>query len=96
MPQSNLQHDKKDCGPACLQAVARHHGRRFSMQHIRELCATSREGASMYGLSKAAEKTGLQATGVKMTYERLISETRLPCIAHSLETTALCGGYQGA
>lgn len=82
MSKPYLQFDKKDCGPACLQNISGHYGRRYSLQHIRELSAMSREGATMFGLSKAAEQMGMRATGVRISYDQLTSESRLPCIAH--------------
>ncbi len=77
-----LQHDKKDCGPACLQYVGRHHGLLQSLQSVRRLCATSREGVSFFNLSKAAGQMGFRATGVRLSYAQLTSGTPLPCIAH--------------
>nr|NQU91225.1 peptidase domain-containing ABC transporter [Bacteroidota bacterium] len=77
-----MQHDKKDCGPACLQAISRHYGLRHTMRSLRALCNPSREGVSLYGICKGAEQLGFRASGVQIGWEQLVSQTHLPCIAH--------------
>jgi len=49
------QHDAMDCGPTCLRMVAKHHGKSFSIQSLRDSSYLSREGVSLFGISKAAE-----------------------------------------
>ena len=71
-----------DCGPTCLRMIARHYGRSYSLQNLRERCHITREGVSMLGISDAAESIGFRATGVKITWEQLRDEMPLPCIAH--------------
>ncbi|UOY04900.1 cysteine peptidase family C39 domain-containing protein [Muricauda sp. SCSIO 64092] len=41
------QPDSKDCGPTCLRIVAKHHGKLISLQEIRELSETTREGEDL-------------------------------------------------
>jgi len=77
-----LQHDKKDCGPACLLAISRHYGLSHTLKSLRPLCAPSREGVSLYGICKAAEKLGFRASGVRLAFEQLVSDSHLPCIIH--------------
>jgi ATP-binding cassette subfamily B protein len=77
-----MQHDKKDCGPACLQAISRHYGLGHTLKSLRPLCAPSKEGVSLFGICKAAEQIGFRATGVKLAYRQLLSQTTLPCIVH--------------
>ena len=48
-----------DCGPACLAMVVKHYGRNPNLEQIREDCALGKEGVSLLGISKAAEKRGL-------------------------------------
>lgn len=76
------QLDSMDCGPTCLRMIARHYGRSYSLQNLRERCHITREGVSMLGISDAAESIGLRATGVKITWEQLRDEMSLPCIVH--------------
>ena len=76
------QLDAMDCGPTCLRMIARHYGRSYSLQNLRERCHITREGVSMLGISDAAESIGFRATGVKITWEQLRDEMPLPCIVH--------------
>ena len=76
------QLDGMDCGPACLRMVAKHYGRTYTLQTLRQLCFITREGVSMLGISDAAESIGFRTTGVKINFEQLSSDVQLPCIAH--------------
>ena len=38
------QHDAMDCGPTCLCMVAKHYGRPFSIQKLREVTQIGKEG----------------------------------------------------
>src|SRR5690606_36588778 len=53
----------------------------LSLQYIRQLSETTREGSSLLGLSEAAEKLGFRSLGVKINLKRL-EEAPLPCIVH--------------
>ncbi|MDR1345828.1 MAG: hypothetical protein LBK03_03900, partial [Bacteroidales bacterium] len=75
------QHDAMDCGPACLQMIAKHYGKHYRLESLRNSCFLSREGVSLLGISEAAEKIGFRTTGVKITFEQLC-EVPLPCIVH--------------
>jgi len=77
-----LQLDAMDCGPACLRMVARHYGRSYTIQTLRQRCFITREGVSMLGISDAAETIGFRTTGVKINFEQLSNDVPLPCIAH--------------
>jgi ATP-binding cassette subfamily B protein len=48
--------DTKDCGPACLKMIAKHHGKYYSQQYLQDLCGITREGVSFLDISHAAEK----------------------------------------
>ena len=76
------QHDAMDCGPTCLRMVAAFYGRHFSLQYLRENCFISRQGVSMLGISKAAEKLGMHTIGLRIPISRLIEDVPLPCIIH--------------
>jgi len=75
------QHDQMDCGPTCLRMVAKHYGRNYTLQKLRDLCQISREGVSLLGISEAAENIGFRSLGVKLTVEQL-KEAQLPCVLH--------------
>lgn len=80
--KSYKQLDSMDCGPTCLRMVAKHYGRSFSLQTLRERCHITREGVSMLGISDAAESIGFRSTGVKLTWTQLRDQMSLPCIVH--------------
>ncbi|MEN8226787.1 MAG: peptidase domain-containing ABC transporter [Bacteroidota bacterium] len=76
------QLDAMDCGPTCLRMVARHYGKHFTLQTLREKSHLTREGVSMLGIARAAEAIGMQTMGVSLTWERLRSEAPFPVIVH--------------
>ncbi|MBR8729058.1 hypothetical protein IX332_000368 [Porphyromonas levii] len=69
-----------DCGPACLAMVVKHYARHPDLEQIREDCALGKEGVSLLGISKAAEKRGLHSLGGRITFEALANEAPLSCI----------------
>ena len=71
-----------DCGPTCLRMIAKHYGKIYSLQKLRDKCSISREGVSILGISDAAEAIGFRTLGVKIPIEKLAVETPLPCIIH--------------
>lgn len=75
------QSDSKDCGPTCLRIIAKHYGKLISLQEIREISETTREGSNLLKLSDAAEAIGFKSIGVKIDYDQL-TEVPLPCIVH--------------
>lgn len=76
------QPDAMDCGPTCLKMVAAYHGRKLSLQSLREKSYITREGVSFLGLSEAAESIGLRTIGIKIPFSKLKQDVPLPCIAH--------------
>lgn len=76
------QFDSMDCGPACLKMIAKYYGKTFTLKTIRERSFITREGVSMLGISDAAESIGFRTLGVRLNWEQLVDDTRLPCIAH--------------
>ncbi len=76
------QLDAKDCGPACLRMVAGFHGKKFSIQYLRDRCYITRGGVSLLGISDAAESIGFKTLGAKLTWDQLTREAPLPCIVH--------------
>ncbi|HSU12857.1 peptidase domain-containing ABC transporter [Longimicrobium sp.] len=76
------QFDAMDCGPTCVRMVARHYGKRYSLQELRERSCIDRQGVSLLGIAYAAEAVGLRTMSVRTTFEALATEAPLPCIAH--------------
>ncbi len=77
-----IQSDAMDCGPACLQMIAKYYGRYYSLPTLRESCFITREGVSLGGISEAAEKIGLRTIGTRCQFEDLVTDAPLPFIAH--------------
>ncbi len=70
-----------DCGPTCLRMIAKHYGKNFTLQRLREISGINREGVSMLGISEAGEKIGFRTFGSKLTLEQL-QEAELPTVLH--------------
>jgi ATP-binding cassette subfamily B protein len=62
--------------------IARHYGRSYTLQTLREKCFITREGVSMLGVSDAAESIGMHTQGVRINLEQLLNDALLPCILH--------------
>ncbi|KAF2329081.1 peptidase domain-containing ABC transporter [Flavobacterium daemonense] len=76
-----IQPDSKDCGPTCLRIIAKHYGKLISLQEIRDLSETTREGSNLLKLSDAAEAIGFKSLGVKLDFDTL-RDASFPFIAH--------------
>jgi ATP-binding cassette, subfamily C, bacterial len=78
------QHCEEDCGAACIAAVAKHYGKTFTLNHIREAVGTGQLGTTLLGLKRGAETLGFNARPVKTSSELLhrIKEAPLPAIIH--------------
>jgi len=74
------QVEPRDCGPTCLKMVAQYHGIDVSAARLRELCDQGRHGVSLLGLIRGAERIGLQATGIRSTFQHLRDAVPFPCI----------------
>lgn len=75
------QIDSTDCGPAALRMVARHYGRHYTMETLRERCEKGKVGVNLLGISKGAESIGLRTLGARLSFEELCKGT-LPAIVH--------------
>lgn len=76
------QPDAMDCGPACLKMIASFYGKEYSMDTLREFCNIAKDGVSLGGISKAAERIGLKTIGGRIDIDKLIKKAKLPCILH--------------
>lgn len=77
----SYQLDTMDCGPSCLEMLARYHGRKVSKQLVRSLCQQDRQGTSLAGLARASEALGFRTLSVKVSFDDLKQKAPLPCIA---------------
>lgn len=70
-----------DCGPTCLRMIAKHYGKHYSLDTIRNKIGFGRQGVSLLGISETAEKIGFRTRGVQINYEKLTTAP-LPAILH--------------
>ena len=75
------QQSASDCGAACLVMVSRYWGKRFSVNRLRDISNVDRNGASLRGLTAAAESIGFNTRPVKASLDQLAKQ-KLPCIVH--------------
>ncbi len=75
------QQSTSDCGAACVVMVTRYWGKHFSLNRLRELTNVDRSGASLRGLSTAAESMGFATRPVKANLKQL-AQQKLPAIVH--------------
>ena len=61
--------------------VSRYWGKKFSVNRVRDIANVDRNGASLRGLSAAAESVGFSTRPVKASLDQLAKQT-LPAIAH--------------
>ncbi|MBW4616642.1 MAG: peptidase domain-containing ABC transporter [Desmonostoc vinosum HA7617-LM4] len=81
---SILQHSEEDCGAASLATIAKHYGRTFALNRVREAVGTGERGTTLLGLRRGAETLGFHARQVQATPELLekLNEIPMPAIAH--------------
>ncbi|MDJ0898747.1 MAG: peptidase domain-containing ABC transporter [Xenococcus sp. MO_188.B8] len=78
------QFSEEDCGAACLASIAKHYGRVFTLNRIREAVGTGQLGTTLLGLRQGADILGFNARSVKASpqiFDR-IHEVPLPAIIH--------------
>lgn len=81
------QYSSTDCGPACIKMLVKHYGKDISMQQLRDICNTDREGTSIAELNNALQKLGFKTLPVKISVEKsdislFVEEINLPIIVH--------------
>ena len=74
--------DSQDCGPASLKMIAKHFGRYFSLQELRDKCGMTREGVSLLDLSTGAESIGLHTLALKCSISDVVNKVPFPAILH--------------
>lgn len=91
------QMDQSDCGVACLLSALKFYDGYRSLERLRELSGTSRQGTTLLGLREAALQLGFQAEGYKSDMASLKTCGQL-AILHTikdgrLQHFLLCYGY---
>lgn len=79
-----LQQDQSDCGVACLLTIIQFHGGSNSLEHLRKISGTSRQGTTLLGLLQAAQQLGFDAEGLEAEGVHNLSELNEPAILHVL------------
>lgn len=78
-----LQLDQSDCGVACLLSIIKLYEGNYSIEKLRELSGTTKQGTTMLGLYQAANQLGFSAEGCKADIQALIDHKQ-PVILHLL------------
>jgi len=78
-----LQLDQSDCGVACLMSIIKLYQGNNTIEKIRELSGTNKQGTTMLGLYQAANKLGFTAEGCEADIQALIDHKQ-PVLLHVL------------
>lgn len=92
-----LQLDQSDCGVACLLSIIKFYQGNHSIEKLRELSGTTKQGTTMLGLYQVANNVGLKAEGCEADIPSLIEHNQ-PVILHvvidkQLQHYVLCYEY---
>lgn len=93
-----LQHDQSDCGVACLLSLIQYYKGTNSLEKLRELSGTSKQGTTLLGLYQAANQLGFNAQGNEADIQAIIDHSE-PLILHvvieeHLEHYVICYAYK--
>ena len=83
-PRILLQHDRTDCGVACLASLIEYFGGEESFEKLRTLSGTSTQGTTLLGLYQAALSCWLKAEGLQADIAHL-KIVGTPCILHVVQ-----------
>lgn len=75
------QMNAMDCGPTCLRMVAKHYGKHYSADTLRQKSGFGKQGVSLLGISETAEKLGFRTRGAQVNFSKL-KMAPLPAILH--------------
>ena len=93
-----LQHDQSDCGVACLLSIIQYYGGANSLEKLRELSGTTKQGTTLLGLYQTANRIGFTAQGNEADIQAIIDHKQ-PLILHvlienKLQHYVICYGYE--
>lgn len=73
----------KDCGATCLAMIIKYYDGYISLEKLRLLTKTNRDGVNAYNLCEGAREIGFNAYGLCTTLNNLTEDKiTFPCIAH--------------
>lgn len=79
-----LQHGQSDCGVACLASIIHYHGGEASLENLRKISGTSKQGTTLLGLLQAAQHLAFHADGLEAESVENLKEVFEPAILHVL------------
>jgi ATP-binding cassette, subfamily C, bacteriocin exporter len=92
-----LQLDQSDCGVACLMSIIKLYGGNSSIEKLRELSGTTKEGTTMLGLYQLANQLGFTAEGCEADIEALKNHNApvilLVLVENRLQHYVVCYSY---
>ncbi|WP_157560015.1 peptidase domain-containing ABC transporter [Kordia algicida OT-1] len=93
-----LQHDQNDCGVACLLSIIQLYEGSSTLEKLRELSGTNKQGTTLLGLHQSANKIGFTAEGCEADLQALIDHKQ-PVILHvviqdKLQHYVVCYGFE--
>lgn len=93
-----LQNDQADCGVACLLSLTEYYNGTNTLEKLRELSGTTKQGTTLLGLYQAANQIGFDAEGNEADIKSLIEHGE-PVILHvlinqRLQHFVICYGYE--
>lgn len=75
------QEGLKDCGVSCLLMIVRYYKGNLSIERLRDLTRTNKNGTSAYNLVNVSNQIGFDAHGIKCELSDF-NNIVLPCICH--------------
>ena len=93
-----LQHDQSDCGVACLLSIIQYYEGTNSLEKLRELSGTTKQGTTLLGLYQASNQLGFTSQGNESDIQAIIDHKE-PLILHvvieeRLQHYVICYGYE--
>ncbi|QMU64204.1 MAG: ATP-binding cassette domain-containing protein [Flavobacteriaceae bacterium] len=93
-----LQHEQSDCGVACLLSLIQYYEGNNSLEKLRELSGTTKQGTTLLGLYQAANQLGFTSQGNEADIQAIIDHKE-PLILHvvienHLQHYVICYGYR--
>lgn len=71
-----------DCGPACLQMIAKHYGKKYSLSYLRDKSYVTKNGVSLLGIADTAKIIGFKTLTAQLSLKDLTNNAHLPCILY--------------
>lgn len=78
------QHSEEDCGAACLATIMKNYDRTLTMNQIRNVVGTGKQGTTLLGLKRGAEELGFNTRSVQASPQIVdkLNQIPLPTIIH--------------